>query len=1004
MGAATTNDLTVDLLGPLQVVKSGETVVFSAPMQRALLAFLALDPGRAAPVDAIVDALWERPPGQAANMVQQLVSALRRRLSSQAVTTRGRAYQLQLEPGAVDYARFIDLTRTAAEQSRAGRHDRAIRALETALGLWRGTPLLDLPDAPFVDRARVAMQQERDQAQLAYRAALLAAGRPAEAVPALERILHDHPLDERAAELLVRALGQSGRQADALDVYEATRRRLVDELGLDPGPGLAAAQQSVLRHELVVEAEARALLPRRRLPRPRTSLIGRDGVIDKLRGLFAEGAPLVTVTGAGGVGKTRVALAYAARALDQGPVFFVDLAPLSDPQQVLVEVAAAIGLRDYERDSLPDQVARMVAGTSTLLVLDNFEHLPQAADELARLLEALEPDTRVLVTSRGPLRITGEHVVVLDPLSATAPTSDDGRGSITTAPAVALYRERTEAAQPGFLDHTSDAAIAELCQRLDGLPLAIELAAARADLAPPELLVSNLDKRLALLGTGPRDAPRRHRTLQACIDWSVDHLSEPARALFGVLAVCSGGASLPAVHDVCSAVVTELDVTAALDELATHHLIRVDATEAGPRITMLDTIHERARDQLETAGLRRPAEAAHARHYLAMFTSRPTTPLWPPTTSAEVRLWSSELPNARAALRTLDEYGQLRDIGRLALALFPLWLLRGERDEAASWLRRVASAEEIPSAERTQAILRLAAIAGISDGVARASAWLGQATACGGHLADASVQVHLAHAETFVAYLASDMAGVARAQHRGIEAATRSNNPELIALMGTLPAPTAETDTLLEVAGDLLGYAKATHNEILEMVAQTNYSEIAARSSDPRLWRMGQRWGTRAAALAAALGDSTDVATASANAAACSLLLGSDPLKVAQQLAVNLDVAVRVGDAYGVIDILVRIAAALSAAGSHREAAGIAATAERLSAARGGSLMSDNAVLVARYLNPLPDLLGQEAYREAVTDRDRLTWDEAANEVLQLLRPSESVERPNALNTRKGES
>lgn len=992
-------DVTVDLLGPLRVTTRGQVVSFSAPMQRALLAFLALDPGRAAQVDAIVDALWERPPRQAVNMVQQLVSAVRHRLSSEIVVTRGRAYQLQVAPAAVDYVRFTELVRTAAESKKTGRYDRAARELETALALWRGGALVDLPDCPFLDPARVALHHEHEQARLAYLAALLSDGRPAEALAGLERVLHEHPLDERAAELLIRALGQLGRQADALDVYETTRRGLVDELGLDPGPGLAAAQQAVLHHELAVAPEVPSVLPQRRLPRPRTSLIGRESLLEQMHRLFAAGAPLVTVTGPGGVGKTRVALAHAASLLDQGPAFFVDLAPLSDPQHVLAEVAAAIGLRDYDRETLPDQIARMVAGTSTLLVLDNFEHLLGAADDLARLLETLDPDTRVLVTSRGPLQVTGEHVLVVEPLSATGQTSGAGPHAAATAPAVALYRERADAAHPGFLDHTSDAAIAELCQRLDGLPLAIELAAARADLAPPEVLLSNLNKRLALLGTGPRDAPRRHHTLQACIDWSVEQLSEPARALFGVLAVFAGGATLPAVHDVARAVRADLDVTAALDELAAHSLVRVDATEAGPRIAMLDTIHDRAWDQLERAGLHRPAEAAHARHYLGMFTSRPTNLVWPPTTSAEAGLWVNDLPNARATLQTLHQHGEPRDTARLALALHPLWFFRGEWDEAATWLSRVASAEEVPAAERTHALLCQAFIVDQRDGAQAGSALLRQAAACGGDLPDASVQVHLAFIGCLIAYMAGDMATVALTRLRGLEAAAASQDPELLALMGSFPSTTTDAGRLIEEAEELLHYAKDTYNEVLEVVVGINYSEIAARSSDPRLWRMGQRWGTRAAALGAAMGVGAWPA-ASTNAAACALLLGNEPITVAQQLGVGLDAVARAGDVSAVLDILVRIAAALSAGGAHWEAAGLAAAAERLGAARGVSCLSTNAALAARFLEPLAALLGSEAYREAVAEWEMFTWDEAAQEALLLLRRPDCVGHLNALNSR----
>jgi predicted ATPase/DNA-binding SARP family transcriptional activator len=978
----TIDDVTVDLLGPLRVTKSGETVSFPAPMQRALVAFLALDPGRAAPLPAIVEALWDRPPGQAVNMVQQLVSAVRRRLSSEVVVTRGRAYQLQVVPPAVDYVRFTELIRTAAENNRTGRSDRAARGLETALGLWRGTALVDLPESPFVNPARVAMHQERDEAHLVYLAVLLTEGRSAQAIPALERIVHDRPLDERAAELLIRALGQAGRQADALSVYEATRNRLVDELGLDPGPGMVAAQQGVLRHELAAPASLPTVLPQRRLPRPRTSLIGRENDLDRLAQLFAGGAPLVTVTGPGGVGKTRVALAHAIQSIDLGTVFFVDLTPLSEAQQVLAEVAAAVGVREYDRDTLPDQIGRILARASALLVLDNFEHLLDAANDLARLLSALESDTRVLVTSRAPLRITGEHLLVLDPLSATDLARADGE-SVSTAPAVALYRERTAAAHPGVLKHTSDAVIAALCQRLDGLPLAIELAAARADLAPPELLLSDMNTRLALLGAGPRDAPHRHRTLRACIDWSVDQLTDDVRVLFAVLAVFAGGASVASIRDVCGAVAPGLDVATALDELAAHNLIRVDPTEHGPRIVMLDTIHDRARDELETKDLSRSAQTAHSQQYLTMCASGPAYFLWPPTTAAQMRLWSTELPNARAALETLHARGEFRDLARLALALWPLWLVRGEVEEAADWLRRVAWKADVPEADRTQILLRLVAHAAASHGVEKSLSMLREATACGGRLSDPSVQVRLALAEESAAYSTGDEAGAERAHHRAREVAELSGDEDLVAETAYRAALT-DADTLLNSANDRLRYAKKTHNEVLEMVIEANYSSDAAATEDPRLWRMGEQWGTHGAALAAALGDREAVAVASANAAICSLLAGGNPDRTLRQLKRSLDILERLGHPALAIECLLRISAGLSAAGAYREAAGLAAAAKRLTAERGAAMDAANAPLQARFLDPLPELLGADVYRNAVAAWETLTWEEVARKALLL--------------------
>ena len=334
-------NVAVGVLGTLDVRHDGEVVTVTAPRQRALLAYLALRAGLPASTEEIIDALWHEPPDGAVNVVQQYVAALRRVLGRDAIVTSGRTYRLAADRKSVDWARFHD----SVQGARRGSGQRAPELLTAALQCWRGAALADLPDCPFVEPARTSMEAERDATHLALLGWLVDNGRAEEALPDLHHLAVDRPLDEGVAALLVGALAVAGRQADALGVYDATRLRLADELGLDPGPALRAAQTAVLEQRLPALLPQGTRPPPARLPHARTSMIGRDHEVAAILELLEAAMLPVTVTGTGGVGKTRVALAVADRAAAFRPVIFVELAALADSTQVLPTVAAAAGLK-----------------------------------------------------------------------------------------------------------------------------------------------------------------------------------------------------------------------------------------------------------------------------------------------------------------------------------------------------------------------------------------------------------------------------------------------------------------------------------------------------------------------------------------------------------------------------------------------------------------------------------------------------------------------------------
>lgn len=652
----------VRVLGPLEVAQDGHPVVVGGGRLRALLACLALEAGRPVTTGRLVDALWEEDlPADQVHALQSLVSRLRRALGNGAlVAPAPGGYRLDVE---LDAQRFERLAAEGGAARASGDHERAARLLREALALWRGPALADLTDYRFAAAAAARLDDLRLSALSDRIEADLMLGRGDRLVPELEALVAEHPLHERLAAQLIAALAAAGRQADALAAYERVRALLSDELGVPPGPELQTA------HMAVLQAEA---APRRRtnLTAPVTSFVGREHEIAQI-GSQLERGRLVTLLGPGGAGKTRLAREAMAGWVDRvgDGVWMVELAPVTAEADIVGAVLGALGLREAVlREGLAprDGIGRLLdvlADREAILVLDNCEHLIAGAAELAETLLGGCPRLRIVATSREALAIGGESLVAVPPLPPT--------------PAEELFSDRARAARPDFI---LDEHAVEICRRLDGLPLALELAAARLRTLPPRELAERLDDRFRLLTGGSRTALPRHRTLRAVVDWSWDLLDEPERRLARRLAVFSAGATVES-----ASAVDETDALDGLAALAERSLLQIVPDSSPTRYRMLETLREYGLEKLEEAGELELARTRHA-HYFAALAVRAEPELRRADQHRWYALLQDERENVATALRHLSETGDARRALGLAVAMLWFWLLSNSQEEAIASL------------------------------------------------------------------------------------------------------------------------------------------------------------------------------------------------------------------------------------------------------------------------------------------------------------------------------
>ncbi|HEX5617530.1 MAG TPA: BTAD domain-containing putative transcriptional regulator [Solirubrobacteraceae bacterium] len=600
--------------------------------QRAVLAALLLaHRDGVVSAERLIDELWgDDPPATAVKSLQVHVSQLRRLLGDgQPIVTRPTGYAIELAPGALDLERFERALDDARRLRAAGDLAGAAAALRSGLELFRGTPLADVEllgrsaaEGARLESVRLSALEDRVELDLAL-------GEHVAVIAELEGLVAEHPYRERLHAHLMLALYRAGRQADALDAYRRARTILVEELGIDPGPELQRLEAAVLAQDSALELDAPA--PRRTAPAPSlpaapTGLVGRAAELDAVSDLL-RAHRLVTILGPGGVGKSRLALELAHRLAGEfrDGARFVALAAIDARDRLDAELAQAVDDDNTER----------------LLVLDNFEQLVDAAPAVSDLL-ARAPGVRVLVTSQAALRISGEREIPLAPLAGE--------------PAVELFVARARDAAP------DDPAVAELCARLDGLPLAIELAAARTRLLAPAAILERLGGRLDLLTGGPRDAPARQRTLRAAIEWSHDLLSAAEQDAFARLAVFAGGWSVDAAEAVLG------DVLDTLEALVDRSLV----VRSGERFGMLESIHAFARERLADDAVR----ARHAAWALELAEAAAAA-LEGPEAADWLRRLDVDHENLVAAAEWAIATGDAETAQRLCGALWRFWLARG---------------------------------------------------------------------------------------------------------------------------------------------------------------------------------------------------------------------------------------------------------------------------------------------------------------------------------------
>jgi predicted ATPase len=662
------------ILGPLEIAVRERPLPLRGGKQRALIGMLVVHANEVVSKDRLVDEFWRDEPFEAAlNTLQVTISRLRKGLERDGdesrLLTQAPGYLLRIELEELDAAVFERLLADGRAALADGLPEQAAEQLQSALALWRGPALADFRYERFaqseiarLEELRLVCLEERIEAELAL-------ARQAELVPELEALVKEQPLRERFRFQLMLALYRCGRQAEALELYQQSRRTLQEELGLDPSPELQELERKILQQEpgLTVAAPPRRVPTN--LPAPPTPLVGRERELGELEALLRRPQlRLLTLTGAGGTGKTRLALEAAARALpafERHGVWWIPLAALQEPALVLPSVANALGLGEAGPLPLLERLKSFLQERELLLVLDNFEHLLGAAAELAELLAA-GPGIKALVTSRERLRLRGEHEYVLPPLVETE--------------AVALFVERAQEANRDFEPEREAEAVTEICARLDGLPLAIELAAAHVRHLAPTALLARLEQRLPLLSGGARDLPARQQALRDTIAWSYELLVPAERELFARLAIFAGGCTIEAAEQVCAA---EPELLASLVEKSL--LRREPGAEGEPRLLMLETIREYAAERLAETGETEKLAAAHA-HYFADFAERAEPELLEGEQVRWLALLERERDNLRAALRWALAGGDGQLALRLATASYRLWLPRGSGPEAARWL------------------------------------------------------------------------------------------------------------------------------------------------------------------------------------------------------------------------------------------------------------------------------------------------------------------------------
>jgi predicted ATPase/DNA-binding SARP family transcriptional activator len=896
----------VRLLGPVSVLVEGEPVALGGQKRRELVGALALEAGEVVSRDRLIDALWgEDPPDTARNTLQVYVSQVRKLLPDGLLETTANGYRLAVDPSAVDAFEFQRLATAGRSALTVGDAAGAAETLGAALELWHGSEPADLPQAETIrlDELRLTAMEDRIDAELAL-------GRHGQLVGELERLVAEQPLRERLRGQLMLALYRSGRQADALAVYQRARKTLVDELGIEPGESLRKLERAILAQDPALDLRQAAIA--RRIPSVPTPLLGRERELEALAELLRDdGTRLLTLTGIGGIGKTRLALELVRRLAPEfrhgGAV--ATLATLRDPGLVGRAILEALELPEAAGD--PDeQLAAALRDSHLLLLVDNFEQVLDGAPSIAHLL-AEAPHVKLVVTSRAPLRVAAEREFAVPPLA------DDE--------AAELFISRAQAANASFeLSDQNAAAVVELCARLEGLPLAIELAAARTKLLPPATLLERLTNRLAVLTGGRRDAPQHQQTLRMTFDWSYDLLEPNAQQLFARLGVFSGGWTLAAAEAVCDA--TLEDLGALVDESL------VQQREA--RFSMLEIVREYALERLEEH------EELRKRH-LAYFVAL-ADEAEPELSRGDQTTWlariEDEHDNVRETLAYAVETQDAASALSLVVGIRRFWQIHGYLAEGREAIDAALSlAPDTPSELRAHALNMAGILAGEQGDfeAARVSfnAALDNARAADSTRAISSALVNLGN----LAFFGGDLDAARLLYEESIEH--------------------------FESLGDLRGQALANENVGLMALTSDDIPEAVT-------------WLTAALELARAGGDDREIGAAARSLAAA--LMEVDKLDEAKRLLEeSLHLASELGETHGIAVCLETFAGVAATEGDAVRAATLFGASDAVRSAIGAQRQPDNQILYERWLARTLARLDTKAYSQRYEDGRALPLAEA---------------------------